>query len=91
MRYYEVLLADAKYKSGTPLTYSYDGQLEVLSVVTVPAGHPAGTAGAADGRPEAGAERNQSQSQYDGSAARHHRQRQDQGLSGIGSRDAGGR
>jgi primosomal protein N' (replication factor Y) len=36
MRYYEVLLADTKYKSGAPLTYSSDGALEVLSVVSVP-------------------------------------------------------
>jgi hypothetical protein len=34
MRYYEVLLADTKYKSGAPLTYSSDGTLEVMSVVT---------------------------------------------------------
>jgi len=31
-----VLLADTKYKSGAPLTYSYDGALDVLSVVAVP-------------------------------------------------------
>jgi primosomal protein N' (replication factor Y) len=36
MRYYEVLLADAKYKSGAPLTYSSDDALEPLSVMTVP-------------------------------------------------------
>src|SRR4051812_14566677 len=36
MRYYEVLLADTKYKSSAPLTYSYEGALEVLSVVSVP-------------------------------------------------------
>jgi primosomal protein N' (replication factor Y) len=36
MRYYEVLLADTKYKSGAPLTYSSEGTLEVMSVVTVP-------------------------------------------------------
>ncbi|MBX4188777.1 primosomal protein N' [Candidatus Saccharibacteria bacterium] len=36
MRYYEVLLADMKYKSGAPLTYSSEDALEVLSVVSVP-------------------------------------------------------
>jgi primosomal protein N' (replication factor Y) (superfamily II helicase) len=36
MRYYEVLLADLKYKSGAPLTYSSDDALDTLSVVTVP-------------------------------------------------------
>jgi primosomal protein N' (replication factor Y) (superfamily II helicase) len=36
MRYYEVLLADMKYKSGAPLTYSSDQLLETMSVVTVP-------------------------------------------------------
>jgi len=36
MRYYEVLLADAKYKSGAPLTYSSEDALETLSVVSVP-------------------------------------------------------
>jgi primosomal protein N' (replication factor Y) (superfamily II helicase) len=36
MRYYEVLLADTKYKSGAALTYSYEDALEVLSVVSVP-------------------------------------------------------
>lgn len=36
MRYYEVLVADSKYKSSSPLTYSYGGKLENLSVVTVP-------------------------------------------------------
>ncbi|MGH7156704.1 MAG: DEAD/DEAH box helicase, partial [Candidatus Saccharimonadales bacterium] len=36
MRYYEVLLADTKYKSGAPLTYSSEEPLENLSVVTVP-------------------------------------------------------
>lgn len=36
MRYYEVLLADTKYKSGVPLTYSSEDALEVLNVVSVP-------------------------------------------------------
>jgi primosomal protein N' (replication factor Y) len=36
MRYYEVLLADAKYKSGAPLTYSSEDALDTLSVVSVP-------------------------------------------------------
>ncbi len=36
MRYYEVLLADTKYKSSAPLTYSSDKALDVLSVVSVP-------------------------------------------------------
>src|SRR4051794_10041785 len=36
MRYYEVLLADTKYKSGAALTYSSDDELPALSVVTVP-------------------------------------------------------
>ena len=36
MRYYEVLLADTKYKSGAALTYSSEDALEVLSVVSVP-------------------------------------------------------
>jgi primosomal protein N' (replication factor Y) len=36
MRYYEVLLADTKYKSGAPLSYSSDEALENLSVVAVP-------------------------------------------------------
>jgi primosomal protein N' (replication factor Y) len=36
MRYYEVLLADTKYKSGAPLTYSSDDPLDVMSVVSVP-------------------------------------------------------
>src|SRR5437868_3890141 len=36
MRYYEVLLADTKYHSSAPLTYSSEESLEVLSVVTVP-------------------------------------------------------
>jgi primosomal protein N' (replication factor Y) len=36
MRYYEVLLADSKYHSSAPLTYSSEDKLEILSVVTVP-------------------------------------------------------
>jgi primosomal protein N' (replication factor Y) len=36
MRYYEVLLADAKYHSSAPLTYSSEGPLDILSVVSVP-------------------------------------------------------
>lgn len=36
MRYYEVILADTKYKSGAALTYSSDDALETMSVVTVP-------------------------------------------------------
>lgn len=36
MRYYEVLLADSKYKSGAALTYSSDEPLEIMGVVTVP-------------------------------------------------------
>jgi primosomal protein N' (replication factor Y) len=36
MRYYEVLLADSKYKSGAALTYSYEETLDNLSVVAVP-------------------------------------------------------
>jgi primosomal protein N' (replication factor Y) len=36
MRFYEVLLADTKYKSSAPLTYSSEDILEVLSVVSVP-------------------------------------------------------
>ena len=36
MRYYEVLLADTKYKSGAALTYSFPDALEVLNVVSVP-------------------------------------------------------
>jgi len=36
MRFYEVLLADTKYRSGAPLTYSYDDALAIMSVVTVP-------------------------------------------------------
>jgi primosomal protein N' (replication factor Y) (superfamily II helicase) len=42
MRYYEVLLADTKYKSGAPLTYSSEAELPALSVVAVPLrGRPA--------------------------------------------------
>ena len=36
MFYYEVLLADSKYRSGSPLTYSSEQPLPVMSVVTVP-------------------------------------------------------
>src|SRR5438132_12931858 len=36
MAFYEVLLADTKYKSGAPLTYSYDEDLQPMSVVSVP-------------------------------------------------------
>ncbi|MBA3757938.1 primosomal protein N' [Candidatus Saccharibacteria bacterium] len=36
MRYYQVLLADAKYRSATPLTYGYEEELKVMSIVTVP-------------------------------------------------------
>lgn len=36
MRYYEVLIADGRYHSSAPLTYSYDGLLPNLSVVSVP-------------------------------------------------------
>jgi primosomal protein N' (replication factor Y) len=36
MYYYEVLVADARYHADTPLTYSYDGSLERMQVVTVP-------------------------------------------------------
>jgi primosomal protein N' (replication factor Y) len=35
MRYYEVFIADARYRGGTPLTYSYDENLEPMSAVTV--------------------------------------------------------
>ena len=38
-----MLLADAKYKSGAPLTYSSEESLEVLSVVTVPLRNRAAT------------------------------------------------
>jgi primosomal protein N' (replication factor Y) len=36
MFYYEVLLADAKYRSAAPLTYSSEEPLPLMSVVTVP-------------------------------------------------------
>lgn len=36
MRYYEVLLADSKYHGNTPLTYSSEEELPILSVVTIP-------------------------------------------------------
>jgi primosomal protein N' (replication factor Y) len=36
MFYYEVLLADSKYRSGAPLTYSSPDNLPLMSVVTVP-------------------------------------------------------
>jgi len=36
MFYYEVLLADSKYRAGAPLTYSSEQPLPVMSVVTVP-------------------------------------------------------
>ncbi|HVX58839.1 MAG TPA: primosomal protein N' [Candidatus Saccharimonadales bacterium] len=36
MHYYEVLIADGHYHSSAPLTYSSEGKLEELSVVTVP-------------------------------------------------------
>jgi primosomal protein N' (replication factor Y) len=36
MRFYEVLVADAKYKSGAPLTYSSEDALDILNVVSVP-------------------------------------------------------
>lgn len=36
MRFYEVMVADTKYKSGAPLTYSSEAPLENLSVVTAP-------------------------------------------------------
>src|SRR5581483_6426198 len=36
MRFYEVLVADTKYKSGAPLTYSSKDELEPLTVVTAP-------------------------------------------------------
>jgi len=36
MKFYEVLLADTKYKSGAALTYSSEAALANLSVVTVP-------------------------------------------------------
>ncbi len=36
MHYYEVYLADSHYRSSQPLTYSYDGKLKPLAVVTLP-------------------------------------------------------
>jgi primosomal protein N' (replication factor Y) len=36
MRYYEVLIGDSHYKSGAPLVYSSEDQLDNLSVVSVP-------------------------------------------------------
>jgi primosomal protein N' (replication factor Y) len=36
MRYYEVLVADSKYRSGAPLTYSSEDAIAIMSVVTVP-------------------------------------------------------
>jgi primosomal protein N' (replication factor Y) len=36
MFYYEVLLADSKYRAGAPLTYSSEQPLPMMSVVTVP-------------------------------------------------------
>jgi primosomal protein N' (replication factor Y) len=36
MRYYEVLIADGRYHSSAPLTYSFEGLLPNLSVVSVP-------------------------------------------------------
>ena len=36
MFYYEVLLADSKYRGGAPLTYSSEQPLPIMSVVTVP-------------------------------------------------------
>jgi primosomal protein N' (replication factor Y) len=36
VRYYEVLVADARYRGDTPLTYSYEKQLPLMSAVTVP-------------------------------------------------------
>jgi primosomal protein N' (replication factor Y) len=36
MRYYEVIVADSRYRGDTPLTYSYEGDLVVLCAVTVP-------------------------------------------------------
>src|SRR5262249_23612572 len=36
MRYYEVLVADSKYRSGAPLTYSSEDAIPIMSVVTVP-------------------------------------------------------
>lgn len=36
MRYFEVLPADGRYKAGSALTYSYDGDLKLGTVVTIP-------------------------------------------------------
>ena len=36
MRYYEVLVADGAYHGNAPLTYSFEGSLPILSVVSVP-------------------------------------------------------
>jgi primosomal protein N' (replication factor Y) len=36
MRYYEVLVADGRYRSNLPLVYSHEGELVNLSVVTIP-------------------------------------------------------
>src|SRR4051812_42132271 len=36
MRYYEVLVADTKYKSDSALTYSSEADLPLMSVVTIP-------------------------------------------------------
>ena len=36
MRYYEVYMADSRYHSSAPLTYSSDEPLQIMSVVTVP-------------------------------------------------------
>ena len=36
MKYYEVLVADARYRGDTPLTYSFEEKLSYLSVVTIP-------------------------------------------------------
>jgi primosomal protein N' (replication factor Y) len=36
MRYYEIFVADSRYRSNTPLTYSFDQVLQPMNVVTVP-------------------------------------------------------
>jgi primosomal protein N' (replication factor Y) len=36
MRYYEVFVADARYRSNSPLTYSSQQPLDIMNVVTVP-------------------------------------------------------
>lgn len=36
MHYYQVLIADSRYHSDEPLTYSYESELPMLSVVSVP-------------------------------------------------------